>query len=62
MNLHPDLVATMFILLRDTCRHITPLFTTMWQNGPILDFTTAGLTMQKRECGHAVLGFLEILC
>ena len=61
LNQHPDLVASMFILLRDTCRHITGLFVNMWQNGPIVEFTTAGLTMQKRECGRAVLGFIEVL-
>ena len=61
LNSHPDLVASMFVLLRDTCRHITGLFINMWQNGPIVEFTTAGLTMQKRECGRAVLGFIEVL-
>ena len=33
----------------------------MWQRGPILQFTQAGMTMQKRECGRAVLGFIEVL-
>ena len=61
MNQHPDLVASMFNLLRDTCRHITGLFINMWQTGPIVEFTTASLTMQKRECGRAVLGFIEVL-
>jgi hypothetical protein len=61
MNTYPDLVTALFMLLRDTCRHITGLFTTLWQNGPIVEFTTAGLTMQKRECGRAVLGFIEVL-
>jgi hypothetical protein len=58
---HPDLVAALFVLLRDSCRHVTELFMTMWQGGPILQFTVAGMTMQKRECGRAVLGFIEVL-